>query len=109
MWVWDLGYGLGLSMGLGLGWFKVCGLRFGFGLTYGQKLPNQLPNFCLIACLIACLIVPSSLNHNLGFILIRDALRDHPATPEMGTFVPNGRHHGAMAAAGAPAKKCKSN
>ncbi len=81
------------------------------GSECGRKLPNRLPNFCLIdtkfcliSCLIACLIVRSSRYRNLGFLLIGDALRDHPATPEMGTFVPNGRRHGAMAAAGAPAK-----
>ncbi len=53
----------------------------------------DLPNFCLIDCLI----VRSSLIRNLGFILIGDTLRDHPATPEMGTFVPNGRRHGGSA------------
>ena len=78
-----------------------------------RKLPNRLPNFRLISCLIDCLIVRSSLNRNLVFILLRDALRDHPATPEMGTFVPNGRRHGAnggaMAAAGGPARKRKLN
>jgi hypothetical protein len=73
-------------------------------LECGRKLPNRLPNFRLISCLIACLIIRSSLNCNLGFILIGDALRDHPATQEMGKFVPNGRRHGAMAAAGGPAK-----
>ncbi len=62
-----------------------------------RKLPNRLPNFRLIDCLIDCLIVRSSLIRNLGFILIGDALRDHPATPEMGTFVPNGRRHGGSA------------
>ncbi len=67
-----------------------------------RKLPNRLPNFRLISCLIDCLIVLSSLISNLGFILIGDALRDHTTTPEMGTFVPNGRRHGAMAAAGGP-------
>jgi hypothetical protein len=67
----------------------------------GRKLPNRLPNFCLIdtgncliLCLIACLIARRSRYRNLGFILIGDALR---ATPEMGTFVPNGRRHGAPA------------
>ncbi len=78
-------------------------------LECGWKLPNRLPNFRQISCLISCLIVRSSLNRNLGFVLIGDALRDNPATPEMGTFVPNGRRHGAMAAAGGPAKKRKSN
>ncbi len=78
-------------------------------LKCGRKLPNRLPNFRLISCLISCLIVCSSLNRNLGFIFIGDALRDHPATPEMGTFVPNGRRHGPMAAAAGPARKRKSN
>ena len=80
----------------------VCICMYVYVWECGRKLPNRLPNFCLIdtkfcliSCLIACLIVRSSRYRNLGLILIGDALRDHPATPEMGTFVPNGRRHGA--------------
>jgi hypothetical protein len=71
-----------------------------------RKLPNRVPNFRLISCLIDCLIVRSSLIRNLGYILIGDALRDRPATPEMGTFVPNGRRHGGSRRL---CKKRKSN
>ena len=64
----------------------------------GRKLPNRLPNFCLICagnCLIACLIACLIFLCNLGFFYIGDTLRDRPATPELGTCVPNGRRHGA--------------
>ena len=68
------------------------------GPECGLKLPNRLPNFCLICagnCLIACLIACLIFLCNLGFFYIGDTLRDRPATPELGTFVPNGRRHGA--------------
>jgi hypothetical protein len=67
-------------------------------LECGRKLPNRLPNFCLICagnCLIACLVACLIFRRNLGFFFIGDTLWDRPATPELGTFVPNGRRHGA--------------
>jgi hypothetical protein len=78
------------------------------GVECGRKLPNRLPNFCLICagnCLIACLIVCLIFPLQSRLFYIGDTLRDRPATPELGTFVPNGRRHGAaLALAGAPAK-----
>ncbi len=51
--------------------------------------PSFQPNFCLIF-----FFTPDSQSH---FFWLGDALRDRPATQEMGTCVPNGRRHGGSA------------
>jgi hypothetical protein len=49
-------------------------------------------------------------NPQSRFFSLGDALRDRPATPEVGTFVPNSRRHGgAMAALWQSAKSAKSD
>ena len=75
----------------------------------GRKTPNQLPNFRLISTkfrLIFCLIADKLPNSQSRFFRLGDAPRDRPATPEMGTYVPNGRRHGGAAAI---CKKSKSD